>query len=381
MISSPSSPSPRNTLRSRRTHRGWSQARLAEMAGITRQSYAAIESGRSMPSTEVALRLARALASTVEELFSLPGDPTPPEKAWDPALPTAGLLRRGPRRVRLARISGRLTAFPLGLGGVHASLAADGVAREVESPGDDVPTLEVQLLAHRRPPPDLVVAGCDPALGLVVEGLRRQWDMEVLWIPAGSRAALEALARGRVHVAGTHLLEPGTGEYNAPWIRRMVPFPTIRVGFATWEQALVVRARNPLGLRGVEDLARAGVRLVNREPGSGSRALLEHCLREAGLPPDGLPGFDDTVVLDHDQVGATVAAGLADAGVAIRAVAAAWGLEALPLAREPFELVFPEHLLDLPAAQALLELLQDPWLHRQVELLGGYDTSGMGRPA
>ncbi len=372
------SPSPRSTLRSRRTHRGWSQARLAEMAGITRQSYAAIESGRSTPSTEVALRLARALASTVEELFSLSGDSTPPERAWDPALPTAGLFRRGPTRVRLARVSGRLTAFPLGLGGVHASVAADGVAREV---GDDAPTLEVELLPHRRPPPDLVVAGCDPALGLVVEGLRRRWDVDVLWIPAGSRAALEALADGRIHVAGTHLLDSGSGEYNAPWIRRMVPFPTLRVGFATWEQALVVRARNPLRLRGVEDLSRTGVRLVNREPGSGSRALLEHCLREAGLPPEGVAGFDDTVVLDHDQVGATVAAGLADAGVAIRAVAAAWGLEALPLAREPFELVLPERMVDLPAAQALLELLGDPWLRRQVELLGDYDTSGMGTPA
>ena len=366
---------PRRELRARRTDRGWSQERLAEKAGITRQAYSAIESGRSMPSTDVALRLARTLGATVEELFSLPGEEPTPTWATDPELPVPGLFRRGARRVRLARVSGELTAFPLSVGGVHAHHPADGLA----SQGPE--GLQVQPLPGRRPPPELVVAGCDPALGLVMERLRRQWDVDGLWIPAGSRAALQALGKGRVHVAGIHLLEPASGEYNAPWIRRTIPFPAVRVGFASWEQALVVPAHNPLGLRGVADLARPGVRLVNREPGSGSRELLARCLQEAGVPREAVPGFQETAALAHEQVAAAVATGLADVGVAVQAMATAWGLQALPLAREPFDLVLPETLMDHPAVRALMEVLLDPALHRQVEALGGYDTSAMGRVA
>jgi putative molybdopterin biosynthesis protein len=376
----------RPALRERRLDRGWTQERLGREAGITRQSYAAIEAGRSVPSTEVALRLARALGATVEELFPLPDESPLPLRARDPGLPHPVPFGQGGSRVRLARVSGRLTAFPLLPGGIHAEVPADGVTVDPGEGGELGPgEVLVEPLpgprADGRPPPDLVVAGCDPAFGLVAEHLRRREGVEVLWLPAGSRAALEALARGVVHVAGVHLQDPGSGAYNEPWIRRLVPFPVARIGFAEWEQALLAALGNPLGLGSVGDLVRPRLRLVNREPGSGSRALLERCLREAGVPPEGVAGFGETAARGHAEVAAAISAGTADAGVAIRAVAGALGLHAIPLTREPYELVVPEALMDARPVEALVRALRTPTLRRQVEAMGGYDAAPMGRVA
>ncbi len=361
----------RSSLLDCRLQRSWSQEQLGERAGITRQSYAAIESGRSVPSTEVALRLARALGTSVEELFQLAAEE--PEVVRVDAV---GPSSPGGRRVRLATVAGRLVAHELEAGGTHGTVPADGVGVDVRGCG-----AEVRLFTERPPPPDLVVAGCDPAFGLVCELLRREHGVEVLWLSTGSRAALQALGEGTVHVAGTHLRDADTGVYNEPWVRLLVPFSVTRISFATWEQALLLRPGNPLGVRGVADLARPDLRFLNREPGSGSRHLLELRLAEAGIPSESVPGFEETSADGHLTVGSAVRAGAADAGVAIRAVALARGLESIPLAEEPYELVVPDHFLELPSVQLLLSTLRRPALGRQVAALGGYDVAAMGRPA
>lgn len=341
------------------------------MAGITRQSYAAIENGHSVPSTDVALRLSRALGLPVEALFQLPDEILP-----DRIVESAGLGSIEGRRVRIARIAGRKLAYPLQPGGVHAQHFSDGV-------GEGLPDGRVRIRALPDPPrhPDLVVAGCDPAFGLVIDVLRREHDLEILWAPAGSRAALEALARGAAHVAGVHLRDPDNGVYNTPWIRRIVPCAATRVSFAIWEQHLCLRAGNPLGVESVADLARPGLRFLNREEGSGSRALVELRLAEAGIPTGAVPGFEDTAADGHGTVAAAVAAGAADAGVAIGAAARACGLSTVSLGQEPYELVIPNHFLELPAVEALLGVLRRPALRRQVEAMGGYDAAAMGDPA
>ncbi len=358
-----------NRLAGERARRGWTQARAAEAAGISRQSYAAVESGAAVPSTEVALRLALALGMSVEELFRLPGAPAETVRAsWAGDRPAPG------RRVRLSRVAGRWIAFPAGEG-ERPVRPADGVVAAVEDG-----RVRVSLLPDRPPPAELTVVGCDPAFGIVAEALRRERGSEVAWSARGSRAAIEGLARGEAHVAGAHLQDPATGEGNARWIRELVPFPCTRVSFAVWEQGLLLPPGNPAGISGVADLRRPGIRFLNRESGSGSRMLLDAELKAAGVPPSSVAGYA-TAARGHLALGEAIAAGLADAGVGIRAAGAAFGLEVLPLRSEAYELIVPDHFLDLPAVGALLDVLRRPGVRAQVEALQGYDAAHMGAPA
>lgn len=345
----------------------------ADHAGITRQSYAAIEAGDAVPSTEIALRLARAFGQPVEALFRLrESDPERVRARYVAPLDGDAPVEEG-TRVRLATVGGERYAYGPGKG-ERALGIADGVV--VGREGHEV---EVILLPDGPVEAGLVVAGCDPAFGVVAETLRAERGVELIWRQRGSRAALEALARGESHVAGAHLRDPATGEYNAPWVERLIPFPCTRVGFAVWEQGLLVGAGNPFELRSVEDLARPGVRLLNREAGSGSRELLDARLRAAGIPGERIGGYD-TRSAGHMAVAEAIASGVADAGVAIRAAGAAFGLDMIPLQSERYELIVPNHFLGLSAIQMLLETLRKPGIRLQVEALGGYDGAGMGEP-
>jgi putative molybdopterin biosynthesis protein len=360
-----------STLRELRLARGLSQERLAALADITRQSYAALEAGRSVPRTDVALRLAGALSTTVEELFRLPESAAPTVEAE-----LVGRAAAGPQRVRLGRVGGRLLAFPLRGEGGHGWGPADGVAEPMGGG-----RARVTPLRHRVGESDLVALGCDPSFALVVEALRRERSVEVLWAHRDSRRALESLARGEAHVVGVHLYDSATGEYNAPWIDKLVPFPCTIVAYALWEQSLLLPRDNPLEIRSVADLARPGLRFLDREEGSGSHALLDARLAEAGIPGSALAGYGVNAASGHLAVAEAIASGLADAGVAIRAAGTALDLHGVALAEERYDLVIPNHFLDLPAVQALLDTLRGRSLRAEVELLGGYDTSRMGQPA
>jgi len=357
-------------VRERRQARGWSQERLAGLAGITRQSLAALETGASVPSTDVALRLARALDTTVESLFRLPD-----QRDATIEVEVAGPPLEGAARVRIAPVGGRMLVFPL-RGGVQPLLPADGVA----APGAGG-RARVTLMPERPRAPSLVVFGCDPAFALVADALRREADFEVLWAPLGSRASLEALARGEAHVAGVHLLDAESGEFNGPWVRRLVPFPCTRIGFSAWEETLMMRSSHASQVRTVQDLARPGLRFLNREPGSGTRALLDRRLATAGVPVAAIPGYGETAASGHLAVAESIASGAADAGIGIRAAALAFGLHAVTLEEERYDLVVPNHFLELPAVQALIDLLGRGAIRRQVAALGGYDVRPMGLPA
>ncbi len=143
--------------------------------------------------------------------------------------------------------------------------------------------------ARRR----LVLAGCDPAVGLLSRMVERASGVEIVAAAASSKLALTWLSEGKVHIAGTHLEDAKTGELNLPQIRKLFPDGDFRVvTFASWEEGLVVAPGNPKGIRGVEDLARKALRFVNREPGSGSRALLEERLAKAGIGAPQVQGYE-----------------------------------------------------------------------------------------
>ena len=144
------------------------------------------------------------------------------------------------------------------------------------------------------------------------------------------------------------------------------------------EQGLLVAPGNPLGLTGIEDLARPGVRYVNRQRGAGTRVLLDHLLTGLGIAPDAIAGYAREEPT-HLAVAAAVAAGRADAGLGIMAAAAPFGLDFVPVAHEPYDLVVAPGALDGSQLAPLWSLLGDPGFQASVEALGGYSAREMGR--
>ena len=142
------------------------------------------------------------------------------------------------------------------------------------------------------------------------------------------------------------------------------------------EQGLLVAAGNPKSLRRLRDLARPGVRLINRQPGAGTRLFLYHHLRKAGIDPRSLSGYQRQVPT-HSAVAAAIRSGGADAGPGIRAVAEAWGLDFVPLGRERYDLAIPRRLFDSPRLRPVLETIHADAFRAAAGRLSGYDTTRM----
>jgi len=284
-------------------------------------------------------------------------------------------------RVRLGRVGGGLVATPLPRGaGVLTSLVrADGLlvvpaAREGHDAGAEV---EVRLLRDLDAVERTIVAigSHDPVLDLAASMLRARDPRQTLVSGmVGSLGGLVALRDGLCHFSGCHLLDPQTGEYTLPWVERVLPGRAVDViRLVQREQGLIVAAGNPLAIAGLGDLAR--VRYVNRQRGAGTRVLLDHELSRAGIDTASVDGYEREEPT-HLAVAAAVAAGRADAGLGVLAAARAFGLDFVPVAREPFDLVM---MPGEPAVAPLLELMGDDDFRTQVEALGGYSTAEMGR--
>lgn len=179
-------------------------------------------------------------------------------------------------------------------------------------------------------------------------------------------------------MAGVHLLDEPTGEYNVPYVRQHLPDrTTVLVTLAGRSQGLMVAPGNPLGISGIADLARPDVRFVNRQKGAGTRLLLDFELRRHGLDAGTIQGYGRELYT-HMAVAVAVATGAADAGMGILAAARAMGLEFVPLAWERFDLAIPEEHLALPSVGKVLEVLGRADFHSAVAALGGYDLSETG---
>jgi putative molybdopterin biosynthesis protein len=359
-------------LRLARQARGFSQQQLAGMAGVSRQAVSAVESGLSDPSLRVALALARALGMTVEEMF---GPAVPALQVV--ARPVAPLGGAG-ARVTLAPMSDGFVALPLS--GATASragfLAAGGLAAGTGR--TDQGARAGELVRPVGPPrPTLVVAGCDPALPLLESPLGLlDPPVAFSWWPCPSQEALGLAAEGLVHAAGTHLRGPGS-EYNIGPAADLLPDGGEVIGFCSWREGLVLRPELAGHVSGIGDVARRGLRLVNREPGAEARSVLDRELAELGIDASQLPGYG-TRATGHLQVAAAVAAGLADAGVASEPAALAYGLAFVPLTTERFDLVIPAGQAGTREVQGLLKVLSSPWLLDQLASLPGYDPARCG---
>ncbi len=359
----------RNHLQAIRKKRGIAAADLARRVGVSRQTIYAIEEGTFVPNTTVSLQLSRALDVKVEEIFSL-SDEYPPEPIGAELLPNVQASEGQP--VRLCRVNQRLVAVPTTLLPAYLPTA--------EAIIESRKKLSVRIKAPVELPEDgtrLLLAGCDPALSMLHDALRPS-GIDIISVPAGSRLALQWLKQGRVHAAGSHLLDRASGKYNLPIIRRLLPKTSVRVvTFAVWEQGLVVRRGNPNGIRSVADLAGYRLKIVNREEGAGSRELLDAKLRELGIPFKQVNGYD-SVAAGHLAAAFSVAAGDADCCIAPRSAARCFGLDFVPLAVERFDVSFAQASLESPAAKALLDVLQRSHFRRKLESIAGYDTAHTG---
>jgi molybdate-binding protein/DNA-binding XRE family transcriptional regulator len=367
----------RSHVRELRQRAGLQQQELAARVGISRQSLSAVEAGTVVPSTAVALAIARMLGCRVEDLFVLAGQDAPLTATLAPsAVPTPA----PGSRVRLGQVRDAWIAHGLdGDDPAAATTPADGILGRAPRRGRAAvrPLRAVDALRA-----NLLVAGCDPALGLLAGHLGEgSAGLRLHWIPAASGAALEAFAHGLVHVAGIHLFDARTGEHNLPAVRARLQAepgmvqPLVVVNLAAWEEGFVVAPRRRV--RRAADLLAPGIRVVLREPGSGAYALLERTLAEAGIPLSRLAIAE--TARGHHAVAQAIAAGRADAGIATAAAAAASGLDFVPLAEDRFDLVLLADSALTPSGQRLMETLASGRFKRDIGALPGYATARTGQ--
>ena len=373
-----------NRLRERRQASGLSQGDLAARVNITRQALYAMEMNQYLPGTEVALRLASTLGCTVEDLFSMEPQENIIEADW------LGKRQVNPdsTRVKVASVGGRVVAKPVSeLGGVlNYTVPADGiqlgsVSRKGRAIGPS-PRVYIRLL---KPEQDIdrqvVVAGCDPAIFLAGEHIRQHGgDASVLGWGMGSLAALQALKRGEVHVAGVHVVDHRSGEFNTPFLRKYLRGHAVTVvRFAAWQEGFLLRRGNPKKVKGVEDLTRSNVRLMNREPGAGARFLLDHLLVKSGISHQVVRGYESHSS-SQLELGRSIVEGKADVGVGAQAVGHFYDLDFIPLQEERYDLVIPTKFIYAhPGMQMFLDTLVTRGFRQEIEALGGYDTKEIGK--
>lgn len=288
-------------------------------------------------------------------------------------------------RVTVGRVGERLLAAPLSRGaGVITSLVrADGLVVL----GRGVQGLEagekVQVHLYRSPAEIertiFAIGSHDVTLDLLAQFLAER-QRRLASANVGSLGGLLALKRREAHLAGSHLLDPESGEYNLAYVRKyLAGIPVRIIAFLKRQQGLVVKRGNPKNIRDLTDLMRPDVTFVNRQRGAGTRILLDYHLEQRGIPAEAISGYNQEEYT-HLSVAAAVASGRADCGLAIAAAAQALDLDFIPLFEERYDLIIPREFADSPLLQPLIELLHDPIFRQAVSRLPGYDTSLMGTP-
>jgi len=288
-------------------------------------------------------------------------------------------------RVRMGFVGERLIASPLGRGSgiVTSFMKADGIieAPQGVSGYDSGTSVSVRLLRSedelRR---SLVVIGShDPLLDELAELLRKEYgDISLGSAHVGSMGGLIAVRKGQAHIAGLHLLDEQTGWYNASFVRKVMPKGGVRLVECVMRmQGLILRKGNPLRIAGVADLARGGLRYVNRQKGSGTRILIDHMCSMNGIDTSEIYGYDREE-FTHTSVAALIAAGSADVGLGVYSAAKLYDLDFVPVCQEHYDLLIPDHAWDLSMVQKLLCVLKSDAFRQRLEAMGGYAVDKPG---
>lgn len=253
-------------------------------------------------------------------------------------------------------------------------------AQRNEHPAISAPPARVHTQTVHTAIRPLVITGQDLSLDILAKHMEKNMDgIRPLRAYVGSLDSLISMYRGESDIVSTHLLDGDTGEYNLPYIRKLlVGFPYIVVNLLSRNAGLYVKQGNPLSLKSWSDLAVPGLRLANREKGSGARVLLDEQLRLHGLKPDELIGYEQEQS-NHLGVASKVASGEADVGVGIEKAASIVGnVEFVPLIQERYDLVMLKTANNQPWIQSLLHILRSDDFKKELQTITGYDLTRTG---
>ncbi len=290
-------------------------------------------------------------------------------------------------RVKIGKVGNNFIATPVSRGaGVLMSLVrADGFVRipamsEGIGAGIDI---DVELIRTKTDIENTIVCigSHDNAIDLLANVLKKRHPkLSLSSAHVGSMGGLMALKKGEAHIAGTHLLDEETGEYNVPFIKRLLPDKKIvLLNLVYREQGLLVLKGNPKKIRGFEDLTRKDVVFVNRQAGAGTRLLTDKCIRELGIKPKDIRGYERDEYT-HMGVASAVLTGVADTGLAILASAVALGLDFIPVAKEKYDIAILGEFFETEMIRYLVEIIREDVEFREMVVgLGGYDISDMGK--
>ncbi len=273
----------------------------------------------------------------------------------------------------LPRAAGSVTTLTRAEGIIRIPLASEGVTQDEE--------LEAELLVDPEEIGNtiVIIGSHDITIDIIADEIRREGrDIRVSSGNVGSLGGLIALKKGVSHMGGAHLLDVETGEYNISYIRKYLKGMDVSVfHLVLRDQGLIIPKGNPEGLKDLKDLLRDDINFVNRQPGSGTRILLDYKLKQAGIDPHGIKGYDHEEYT-HMAVAVDVLSGAADCGMGIFAAARALDLDFITMVREQYDLIIPSAMLKNNIVQALLETIRTERFRKRVLELGGYDPSRSG---
>ena len=288
-------------------------------------------------------------------------------------------------RVNIGKVGDKTVATPLprAAGSITTLTRAEGIIRiptlsEGMRQGEEV---EAELLVSEKEIMNTVVfiGSHDNTIDILGDEIRRRGhSVRISSGNVGSLGGLTALKKGTCHVAGSHLLDTATGEYNISYIKRYLKGIRVSVfHLVLRDQGLMVAKGNPKAIRSIEDLTREDVTFVNRQAGSGTRVLLDYKLKQSGVKAEAIHGYGHEE-FTHMAVAVDVLSGAADCGMGIYAAAKALNLDFIPMEQEQYDLIFPSFVLEQPAIQLVLETMRSREFKDRVIALGGYDPAKSG---
>ncbi|SDU53023.1 molybdopterin biosynthesis protein [Desulfobacula phenolica] len=289
-------------------------------------------------------------------------------------------------RVKIGSVDGKLISsqLPRGSGNITTLTEADGIIR-IPANSEGISQKEQVHAQLLRPLSSIentiVITGShDNTLDLIADQIKAvRGDINISSSHVGSMGGIMAIKKGACHMAGAHLLDPEDGTYNISYIKKYLADQKVwLINLVMRDQGLIVPKGNPKQIQSIEDLKDKSLRFINRQPGSGTRILLDYKLKTLGISPDDILGYENDEYT-HMSVAVSVLSGRVDAGLGIHAAARALDLDFVPIVTEEYDLVIPDRFYHTRKVQVLLESIQTKEFQDRVISLGGYDTQKTGK--